>query len=170
LPGSTILSVWSPISPGIALSVLVALSCLAALIEALSRSHRRKCLRQLAAKWHMTYSARDRLRVLAKITRHFPVPGAADMFVRDVIYGGQGGQYRYVFTVEFTTGVIRGKRRQFRVATFSESRDRGSGNAPSPVTFATEHLSVPQQYESLGPLSTGPTPLSAESVSKPGSC
>jgi hypothetical protein len=156
LSGLSVLSVWSPISPGIALSVLVALSCVAALIEVISRRRRRKSLRQLAANWQMTYSPRDRLRVLAKIASHFPVPGAADIFVRDVIYGGQGEQYHYVFIVEYTTGVIRGKRRQCRVATFSESRDRRSSHAPGPVTFAPEHLAVPQQYEALGPLSTDP--------------
>lgn len=166
--GSEILSVWSPISPGIALGVLVTLSCVAALIEALSRSRRRKCLRRLAANWHMTYSPRDRLRVLAKIVGHFPVPGAADIFVRDVIYGGQGEQYRYVFTVEYTTGVIRGKRRQFRVATFSESRDRRSSHAPGPVTFAPEHLAVPQQYEALGPLRADPASRSTSFISKSG--
>jgi hypothetical protein len=136
--------------------VLVALSCLAALIEAVSRSRRRKLLRLLAASWGMTYSPSDRLRVLPKISSCLPVPGAADIWVRDVIYGGQGDQLQYVFTVEYTTGVIRGKRRQVRVATFSEARGRKSSNAIGPVRFASEDMSILKQYAELAPSTAGP--------------
>jgi hypothetical protein len=101
----------------------------------------------------MTYSARDSLRITAKISNRLPIPGAADVFVTDVVYGGQGEQYRYVFTTEYTIGVVRGKRRQVRVGMFSEPRDRRAA-APSQVVFAPEGLPVLEQYEAFSPLAS----------------
>jgi hypothetical protein len=145
------LSIWLPLSPGAVLVILVAMTCAAALVEKVSKSRRRSHLRELAVRWQMTYSPHDRLRVTPKITHHLPVPGAADLYVTDVIYGVQGGQYRYVFTVEYTIGVVRGKRRQVRVATFCESRNRDCNEPVGSVVFAPEDLSLVEQYEKLAP-------------------
>ena len=140
-----------PISPGLVLGVLIALTSLAALIEGVSRRRWKRRLRQLASLWRMNYSPDDQLRVATRIAGRFPVPGAADMHVMDLIYGAQGEQYRYVFTAEYTIGVIRGKRRQVCVATFSEPRDRRSADLPTPVTLAPEDLPLLEQYQRLAP-------------------
>lgn len=142
---------WFPLSPGVVLVVLIALSVVAAFIDRASRRRRKRALRQLAARWQMTYSARDQLRVAAKLAGRLPVPGAADLYVTDVIYGGQAETYRYWFTAEYTIGAVRAKRRQVRVGTLSEPRVRQQEEAPGEVTFAPEDLPLIEQYVKLGP-------------------
>ena len=142
-----------PISPLVVLCVLIALTVAAALYEAAARSRRRRALRQLAARWQMTYSPQDRLRVRDKIAGRLPIPVAADLYVTDVIYGGEGERYRYVFTAEYTLGVVRTKRRELRVATFCEPRSRACAQSTEPINFAPEDLPILQQYEHLAPAS-----------------
>jgi len=144
---------WLQENPGICLLVLVGVTALAVLIELVSARKRRRVLRELATVWKMTYSPTDRLRLLARIEDKFPVPGAADLDVSDVIYGSLGERYLYVFTVRFTVGIIRGKRSLWRVATFSEARGRRAilGNQSDPIAMAEEHLSLMEQYKSLAP-------------------
>lgn len=142
---------WFPLSPGVVLAVLVALSAAAALIDRAACRRRKRALRQLAARWQMTYGAGDQLRVAAKILGRLPVPGAADVHVSDVIYGGPGDRYRYIFTTEYTIGAVRGKRRQIRVASFSEPRGHKDGNEIGPVIFATDGLGLIDQYLKLAP-------------------
>jgi hypothetical protein len=127
------------------------MTCAAALVEKVSKSRRRSQLRELAVHWRMTYSPHDRLRVTPKITHRLPIPGAADLYVTDVIYGALGERYRYIFTVEYTIGVVRGKRRQVRVATFSEPRDRHCSDPMGAVVFAPEELSLVEQYQKMAP-------------------
>ena len=104
----------------------------------------------------MTYSGSDQLRVAAKLAGRLPVPGAADLYVTDVIYGGQAETYRYWFTAEYTIGAVRAKRRQVRVGTLSEPRGRQQEAPPGEVTFAPEDLPLIEQYVKLGPaLPTG---------------
>jgi hypothetical protein len=153
---------WLQDNPGALLSVLVAVTILAVFMEAMSRRRRRRSLRQLAGTWGMTYSPTDRLRLLERIAERFPVAGAADLEVSDVIYGSDGERYRYVFTVRYTVGVIRGKRSLRRVAAFSEARQRRtvlSGEAGQ-MSMADEQLSLVEQYGSLDP-------TSAETKSRP---
>ena len=49
---------WFPLSPGVVLAVLIALSIVAAFIDRASRRRRKRALRELAARWQMTYSSR----------------------------------------------------------------------------------------------------------------
>lgn len=148
---------WFPLSPGVVLVVLMALSALAVFIDRASRRRRKRALRKLANQWQMTYSAGDQLRVAAKLIGKLPVPGAADVHVTDVIYGGQGETYRYLFTAEYTTGAVRGKRRQVRVGTFTEPRVSKGDSAAGAVTFAPEDLGLVEQYVKIGPTSPNPT-------------
>src|SRR5688500_11160818 len=97
----------------------------------------------------MNYSPADQLRVAARVARYFPVPGAADLHVSDVIYGTEKDRHRYVFTAEFTTGLVRARRRLARVAAFSEPRDRTE--PPGPVVLAPEGGSLLDQYRHLKP-------------------
>ena|SRR5579859_1351825 len=144
---------WLQDNPGLFLSALVGVTVLAVVMEGVSRRRRGRNLRQLAASWGMTYSPTDRLRLLARIVERFPVAGAADLEVSDVIYGSEGDRYRYVFTVRYTVGVIWGKRSLQRVAAFSEAR-RGRAMLPGEagaMTMADEQLSVVEQYQGLEP-------------------
>ncbi len=144
---------WLQDNPVVLLSVLVGVTVLAGVMEAVSQRRRRRGLRQLAASWNMTYSPTDRLRLLPRIAERFPVAGAADLEVSDVIYGSEGDRYRYVFTVRYTVGIIRGKRSLRRVAGFCEAR-RGRAVLPGEVgamAMADERLSRVEQYRSLDP-------------------
>lgn len=121
------------------------------MIDRAARHRRRASLRRLAVQWQMTYSPSDQLRVADKVIGKLPVPGAADVCVMDVIYGGQGEMYRYWFTAEYTTGTVRAKKRQVRVGTFSEPRDKNKAATGSgAVTFAPEDLEIVEQYLKLG--------------------
>ena len=151
--------VWFSISPAVFLGALMALTGVAALIERISRHRRTRALRSLAAQWRMTYSPHDLLRIAPRIASVFPVPGAADVYVVDLIYGTKGDEYRYVFTAEYTTGVIRGKRRQVRAATFCEPRGRDGDQSPQPVSLAPGDLPLLEQYRRLAPL---PLPVQTE--------
>ncbi|HSU67029.1 MAG TPA: hypothetical protein VLJ39_09170 [Tepidisphaeraceae bacterium] len=144
-------NVWSPPSPAVVLAALIGVSVAVALVDGLARRNRRRALRRLAASWGMTYSACDNLRVSHKISHRLPITGAADVFVTDVIYGGAGDAYRYVFTAEYTLGAVRGKRRQVRVGAFAESRHK-DGTAPAgDVVLAPEGIPLLEQYEKMTP-------------------
>jgi hypothetical protein len=143
---------WFPLSPALVLIVLLTLSAVATMLDRASRHRRRSALRRLAIQWQMTYSPSDQLRVADKVGVKLPVPGAADVYVTDVIYGGQGDTYRYWFTAEYTTGAVRAKRRQVRVGTFSEPRDKKvAATGMGDVIFAPEDLTLIEQYVKLGP-------------------
>jgi hypothetical protein len=169
LPVAFSFRAWFPLSPGVVLGVLAALSVVAAMIDRASRRRRKHALRRLAARWQMTYSASDQLRVAAKVLGRLPVPGAADVYVTDLIYGARADRYHYLFTVEYTLGAVRAKRRQVRVGAFSEPRGRDADALIQPITFAAEELGLVEQYMKLGPVpnSSGP-PLQPVSGDKLG--
>ena len=112
------------------------------------RAHRRK-LRELASEWKMHFAPDDRFGLAARVAEMLPIPGAANVRVADLIYGNELDGYRYVFSASFSQGVIRSKKRQTRVATFRESRDRDRGNGSAPLILAPEGMSVLQQYQDL---------------------
>jgi hypothetical protein len=80
----------------------------------------------------------------------------------DLIYGSERDRYRYVFSIEFTLGLVGPKRRVVRVASLSEPRARG---APGPVslTFAPEKGKLIDQYRALAPV-TAITPVAADEI------
>ena len=133
-------------------------------VELIARRRWRRALRRLAAEWKMNFGRADTLRLTEKVARHFPVPGAARLHVSNVIYGTDRldpDLYRYVFTVEYTVGVVRTKRRLVRVGSFAEprARDRAAGrahHATAPVVLAPGNLSLIQQYRHLAPAAAAP--------------
>ncbi|HEY8746576.1 MAG TPA: hypothetical protein VIM11_01285 [Tepidisphaeraceae bacterium] len=147
------LKAWLQENPGTCLAVLVAVTVLAVLMETVSARRRRRVLRQLAVQWRMTYTPTDRLRLTARVADKLPVPGAADLDVSDVIYGSDGESRRYVFTVRYTVGVVRGKRSLRRVAALTEARGRRviAADDSEPIRMADEQLSLIDQYRSLDP-------------------
>jgi hypothetical protein len=113
--------------------------------------HRRtgRQLQTLARQWQMHYSRRDQLRLAARVADGFPVPGAANLRVTDLVYGLVGDSHRYIFTAEYTVGVLRAKRRVLRVASFSESRSSEDGHAP--ITLADPDQPLIEQYRAMAP-------------------
>ena len=154
---------WLQDNPGTCLAVLVALTVVAMIHESLARHRRRRALRALASEWGMTYSPQDRLRLASRVAERISVPGAADLDVTDVIYGSRGDVYRYIFTARYTVGIVRGKRSQVRVGTFTESRHRRATGETGGVTMAPEDLSLVEQYRALEP-QPEPQPQPQESV------
>jgi hypothetical protein len=133
------------------LAFTVFVTAVAVAAESIAARRRRKVLRRLAAEWGMTYSAFDSLRLTPRVARAFPIPGAANLRITDVIYGIENERYRYVFRAEFTLGTVRNRRRLARVATFSEPRDRQRPQGSSPVVLAPDAGEMVDQYRHLAP-------------------
>ena len=152
-PMSLTIAISSP-SPSAVLWGVVAATLLAYAAERSRRRRSRGALRKLAVEWRMNYGPADTLRLTSKVARHFPVPGEANLRVVDVIYGADPSdpdRYRYVFTAEYTEGVVEAKHRLVRVGTFSEPRDREHGGPPRQVALAPAGLSLIEQYRHLAP-------------------
>jgi len=99
----------------------------------------------------MHFAPGDRLRLARRIVGRFPVPGAASISVRDLLYCTADSRHQYLFTVDYTMGVIRGKVGQSRVAGFSEPVSRGGrGETAAPeLTLAPADLNGPAAYEHI---------------------
>lgn len=142
------------------LAFTVCATAVAVAAESIAARRRREALRRLAAEWRMTYSRVDSLRLTPKIAASFPIPGAANLRVTDVIYGIDHERYRYVFRAEFTTGTVRTKKRLARVATFSEPRDRQRIQGAASVALAPDTGKLVEQYRHLAPAMTARAPKS----------
>src|SRR5690242_10439099 len=111
-------------SPWQVLALTLAVTLFAYVAERVRRRWHVRALRRLAGEWGMTFSQDDTLRLTPKVARDFPIPGAANLRVVNVLYGSDAERYRYVFTAEYTVGVVNAKRRHVRVASFTERRER----------------------------------------------
>jgi hypothetical protein len=131
------------------LASLIALTLLALAGQSLERRRVHRTMRKLAAQWKMHYAGADRFQITPRVRENFPVPGASDVVVADLLYRQEAELYRYYFTVEYTLGVIRTKHRIRRAATFCEPRDRSGGACFSPLVFAPENLPLLEQYAHL---------------------
>ena len=129
------------------MSIAVTLIALAA--DRLIRRRRRRALAELARHWRMHYSPRDVFHLADRVAQGFPVPGAAAMRVTDLIYGIEGEFHRYIFSTEFTLGVVRSKKRIRRVASFRESRARTDPTQPPALEMTDDALPVFEQYKKL---------------------
>ncbi len=129
--------------------LLVALLLLTLVAGALDRwSHRREqaVYRQLAGTCGAHFSRHDTLRLTPRVAAEFPIPGAAAVRVIDLVYRTDFSAHHYVFTAEYTLGVIGPKRRVRRAAACSEPR---AGRTAFIVRLADESLSLPKQYAAL---------------------
>jgi hypothetical protein len=136
-------------SPAALLGLSVLVTAMAGLIDLLLRRRRCRHLRKVARAWKMNFSPRDQFRLTARVAGSFPVPGAARIRVVNLIYGIESERYRYVFTAEYTAGIVTGKRRVRRAGTFSEPRDR-EASQPA-IALAPGHLPLIEQYRRLTP-------------------
>jgi hypothetical protein len=111
---------------------------------------RRASLRRLAAAWEMHYTPTDRFRLAPRVASRLPVPGAAAVRVKDLIYGLEGAdQLRYIFVAEYTTGATAAQHRRESVVSFAEPRERRNESSPVELIVAPPGLSVIEQYEHL---------------------
>jgi len=122
--------------------------------SALRRKARSARLAALAAGWSMRFTPQDRFQLTPRVATRFPIPGAADVVVRDLIYRQEEGGFRYLFTVDYTTGVLRTKRRHRGAGMVVET---GQGaDAFSAVILAPSELALHAQYEWLWKQVTAP--------------
>jgi hypothetical protein len=133
------------------LGILVAATVIALMVQRLLRRRLEVRLGQLATTWGMNYSPRDHLRLTAKISRSFPIPGAARINIGDVIYGLDADRYRYIFTAHYTIGAMQTKRRIARAGCFTEPKERDGVIELSPAILAPSELPLLEQYQRLGP-------------------
>ena len=137
------------ISPLLFLLVLCGLTVGAGVLAARLRERRAGRLETLARSWQMRFAPEDRFGLAAPVAGLLPVPGAADVVVRDVAYTEDAGAYRYLFTVEYTVGVLRAKHRRVSAAFVTEARECGAATPYSAVTLAEGGRPVEEQYELL---------------------
>jgi hypothetical protein len=123
--------------------------------------HRR--LNRLARLWRMHYTRHDRLRLADRVAASFPIPGAADVRVVDLFFRTAAGEHEYIFTVEYTLGLIHNKRRWRRAAACAEPVHAGS-EGPLNVRLAPEQLSVANQYDYFHASAVDPAVASAGAV------
>jgi hypothetical protein len=143
-------------SPLILLICVIVLTIAAVAADSYRRGQTHCALRELARQRHMHFSRYDQLRLTTRVAVHLPIPGAAYVRVIDLIYGSEGGRHRYVFTAEYTAGVIRSKKRIRRAATFTEPRDRSDAKEPCHIQLAGADLSLIDQYKALLPENAEP--------------
>jgi hypothetical protein len=138
-------------SPAGLVSLTSGLTCGAVIAQRIIELRRRRKLSALASQWRMNFNAGDQLRLASRVAQRFPIPGAANVSVRDVVYGIDGEFYRYVFTAEYTLGILQTKRRHVRVACFAEPRHRDTPRPPETVLLAAARLPLLEQYQSFAP-------------------
>src|SRR3954468_11670542 len=118
-----------------------------AIHRGLRHGHKER-LKQLASAWGMRYAQADPFNLAARVAGEFPIPGVADLRIRDMIYATQGDRHRYVFTAEYTMGVVDRHRREARAVTFCDPKD-SAGHCATPLILAPEELPLLDQYKQL---------------------
>lgn len=135
-------------NPVIFLAIALGLTVVATATQWGAHAYRTRGLRRLARQNEMHFCYNDRFRFAPMVAEAFPIAGAADVRVLDMLYGSRDDLHRYVFTVEFTRGVVRTKSRRRRVAAFVEPR-RAARHRPLDLRLADEKLSILDQYGAL---------------------
>jgi hypothetical protein len=136
-------------SPFQFLSLLLTITALAAAAQWIGLSRRRRILRELAGQWKMQYVSSDRFRLAARLAGRLPVPGAADFTVSDLLYRTDGGRRVYLFTCEFTRGVVFSQRRRRRVVAFVERVALAEGAECPALRIGQEGKLLTDQYRGL---------------------
>jgi hypothetical protein len=137
-------------TPQLLLILLLEISAAAILWQYVTRRRRTRRLEALAREWNMHFSPGDRFKLASRVAERFPVPGAAGVRVLDLVYGMKGERFHYVFTVDYTRGVVRTKKRLRRVAGFSEPRERAGGaELGGELVLADAGLETTAQYRQV---------------------
>jgi hypothetical protein len=136
-------------SPLFFLGLTILLTAAAVTFDYLSRRRVRRQLQALGKELKMAYSHHDRFALADRVAAHFPTPGAAAVRVIDLLYSSDAESYRYLFSAEYTSGVIRSKRRMRRAVTLREPKGRSDPAVWSNMQLAPEKLSLIEQYRHL---------------------
>jgi hypothetical protein len=135
--------------PILLLVVMAGITAIAWAIHELLRTRHRNHLRLLARQWQMHYAPHDHFNIAGRIAEDFPVPGAADLRVLDLIYASDARHYCYIFTAEYTIGVIETQRRQSRVMSFCEAKEAHDPQQATTLSLGQMRLSLLEQYRQL---------------------
>lgn len=109
-------------SPTLFLLLAIGLTLAAYAAQWIICLRRTRPLRHLARAHGMHFCPSDRFHFAPMIAQRLPIAGAADVRIFDLIYGSHNDLHRYVFSVEYTRGVVRTKSRHRCVAAFVEPR------------------------------------------------
>jgi hypothetical protein len=137
------------VSPMLMLGFAFTLTAGAGVAARITRRRRRRALGILAREWGMHYSRNDVFDLAARVASRLPAPGAANVRVIDLIYGTEQAGYRYIFTAEYTVGVVRGKSRQRCVVSVLEPRGRTEEIVWTNFSIAPTDRPLIEQYRSL---------------------
>jgi len=132
------------------LGLTIGITAGSAMAQRIARRRWQRSIRQLASSWQMNYAARDQWLLAPRVAAAFPVLGAANIRIIDVIYSTDRQTHRYVFTAEYTLGVVNRKRRLLRAASFSEPRQAAESEAAR-LILAPSDLSLRDQYAKFAP-------------------
>ena len=127
------------------LFTMIGVTAAAIAAERVHRRRRRRALAAMAREWNMHYSARDLFTLAEQVAPRLPVVGAGDVFVEDVIYGVEGEHHRYLFSVEYTLGLVHAKRRVARAASFREPKQHRDPSRWSPLELAEQTTPLIEQ-------------------------
>ena len=133
--------------PLVLLSTLVVTTLAAWSIDRARRGVAAAAYRRLARSHEMHYSPGDPLRLTPRVAAALPVPGAAAVRVIDLLYRTDAAGHHYVFTAEYTVGVVNVKHRLRRAAALDEPR--GASGPAIGVRLAAEGVPLVEQYASL---------------------
>jgi hypothetical protein len=138
------------VTPAFYLVVVVCILVGAIIAESARVRRRRRMLRGLARQWQMHFVPGDRLRLAGRIADKLPFPGAANVRVRNLLYSTDGTLHRYLFTIEYGMGVVRGKIGRWRVGGFVEPVSRGPCHTGDrPLHLAPQGLSLQKSYTAV---------------------
>jgi hypothetical protein len=110
------------------------------------RRHTQRALRIVAKEHGLHFSPVDRFGLAQNVVGKFPVPGAADPLVTDLIYGRSGGGYQYAFAFHYTLGAVRSKRRLTTIVGVTECRGDNGQSAIQSVCLGPSDLPPAAQY------------------------
>lgn len=137
--------------PLIFLEIMIVLAAAGLVVHNFIRRRFGQRLRAFADEIQMRYAAHDAFGLSTRIQRMFPVPGASDVRVTDLIYRTERDCYRYFFTAEYTQGVVGAKSRVRRAGLFTELIESPSTplKGAATIRLADERKPLLEQYKSL---------------------
>ena len=142
-------------------------TCAAVAANLIHRRRRQRMMARLARDWSMHYSARDLFRLAEHVAPRLPAVGAADVFVADVIYGIEGDFHRYIFSVEYTLGLVHARQRVVRAASFREPKERTDPSHWSPLELVERKMTLVEQYRTLHDQHAPAAPAAAAAPAAP---
>jgi hypothetical protein len=133
--------------PIVLLGILLSITLAAVIVDRWNRRRGQAVYRRLAVEHHMHYSPGDPLRLTPRVAAQLPVPGAAGVRVIDLLYRTDDQSHYYVFTAEYTVGVVGPKHRVRRAAAFTESKF--AAQAENIIRMGPADLPLADQYRAL---------------------